>query len=296
MTTTPLHVQLRERPDTSPDEPADDALEIVLQPRPGWVAIDWRELIRCRELLFFLIWRDIKVRYKQTVLGVAWAVLQPLLTMIIFTVIFGRFARMPSDGFPYPVFVFAGLVPWTFFANGVTQGGQCLVNQQQLLTKIYFPRLFVPTAAIGAYVVDLAISFGLYGLILAYYRVLPSPNIVFLPIVVALTFVATLGIGYGLAALTVLYRDFRYVVPFMVQILLYMSPVIYPVSLLKSWRYQMIMALNPMCGIIDASRSVILGTPWHWHVVAVSTCSALVLFALGLSYFRKTERLFADVA
>ena len=273
------------------DEPA----EILIEARSGWIAVDWRELYRCRELLYFLTLRDIKIRYKQTVLGVAWAVLQPLLTMVIFTVIFGRFAKIPSDGVPYPVFVFAGLVPWTFFANGVAQASQSLVNQQQLLTKIYLPRLFIPTAAASAFLIDFAISLGIYAVMLAIYGVAPSPGIILLPFLIILTLLATLGLGYLLGALTVAYRDFRYVVPFMIQIMMYLSPVIYPGSLVPS-RFQLILALNPMCGIIEAYRSAILGTPWNFATLAISSLSSLVLCVLGLFYFRKTERRFADIA
>jgi lipopolysaccharide transport system permease protein len=269
--------------------------ELVIRPRSGWIAINWRELVRSRELLYFLIWRDVKIRYKQTALGVAWAVLQPLLTMLIFTAIFGQFAKIPSDGVPYPIFVFAGLVPWTFFANGVAQGGQSLVSQQQLLTKIYLPRLFIPTAAVGAFLVDMAISLGIYAVLLAFYRVVPSPGVVFLPILVVLTVVATLGLGYLLAALTVTYRDFRYVVPFMIQVLMYVSPVIYPVSMVPA-RFRALLALNPMSGLIEAYRSAILGTPWNPLTLGISSASAVLLFVLGLFYFRKTERRFADIA
>jgi lipopolysaccharide transport system permease protein len=269
--------------------------ELVIRPRSGWIAINWRELVRSRELLYFLIWRDVKIRYKQTALGVAWAVLQPLLTMLIFTAIFGQFAKIPSDGVPYPIFVFAGLVPWTFFANGVAQGGQSLVSQQQLLTKIYLPRLFIPTAAVGAFLVDMAISLGIYAVLLAFYRVVPSPGVVFLPILVVLTVVATLGLGYLLAALTVTYRDFRYVVPFMIQVLMYVSPVIYPVSMVPA-RFRALLALNPMAGLIEAYRSAILGTPWNPLTLGISSVSAVLLFVLGLFYFRKTERRFADIA
>lgn len=269
--------------------------ETLIQARPGWVGIDWKELYRARELLYFLVWRDVKVRYKQTVLGFAWAVLQPLFMMAIFTFIFGRFAQVPSDGFPYPVFVYAGLLPWTFFANGLGQGGQCLISQQHLLTKIYFPRLFVPTAAVGAYLVDFLISLGIYVLIMAWFQTAPAWTAVALPALMALTIVATLGAVYTLSALTVLYRDFRYVIPFLVQILMYLSPVIFPVSLVPA-RFHPLLALNPMFGIIDAYRSAILGTPWNWATLGISTASALVLFVFGLFYFRKVERRFADIA
>ena len=283
------------RAESAPRDDATEPEETVIRPRSGWVGLDWKELYRSRELLFFLVWRDVKIRYKQTVLGLAWAVLQPLFMMAIFTFIFGRFAGIPSDGFPYPVFVFAGLLPWTFFANGLTQGGQCLVNQQQLLTKIYFPRLYVPTAAVGAFLVDFAIALGLYALILVIYRTPPAWTVVFLPALIALTVVATLGVVYSLSALTVLYRDFRYVIPFLVQAMMYLSPVIFPVSLIPR-RFHALLALNPMCGLIEAYRSAILGAPWNWLTLAISTVSALALFTFGLFYFRKIERRFADVA
>jgi lipopolysaccharide transport system permease protein len=278
---------------SSNDEP--EYPELVIRPRSGWISVDWRELYTSRELLFFLIWRDVKIRYKQTVLGIAWAVIQPLLTMLIFTIIFGRFARIPSENVPYPLFVFAGLVPWTFFSNGVTQAGQSLINQQQMLTKIYFPRLFVPTASVGAFLVDLLISFGIYACLLLFYQVAPSANVVVVPLLIGLMILATLGLGYWLAALTILYRDFRYVLPFLLQVMLYLSPVIYPSSML-SRRFQNLLALNPMCGIIEAFRSSILGTPWNFTGLAISSGMSLALFVFGLYFFRKTERRFADIA
>jgi lipopolysaccharide transport system permease protein len=277
------------------DDEASEVQELVIRPRSGWIAIDWRELVRARELLYFLTWRDVKIRYKQTALGVVWAVLQPLLTMMIFTVIFGRFARIPSDGVPYPLFVFAGLIPWTFFANGVAQAGASLVNQQQLLTKVYLPRLFIPTAAVAAFLVDLAISFGIYAVMLAFYRFPPGPGVALLPVLVLMTGFATLGLGYALAALTVAYRDFRYVVPFLIQVLMYVSPVIYPVSLVST-RFRLVLALNPMFGLIEAHRWAFLGTPIDPGSLAVSSASTLLLLALGMAYFRRTERRFADIA
>ena len=275
--------------------PLDARNERVIRPRPGWIGIDFNELVRFRELLFFLVWRDVKVRYKQTVLGVAWAVLQPVFAMLVFSVIFGNLVGIDSEGFPYPVFVFAGLLPWTFFANAVTQGGQSLVNQQQLMTKIYLPRLFVPTASSGSGLVDMGISFGVYGIILAWYGVAPGLELLWLPLLVLLTVVTALGFSYLLAALTVAYRDFRYVVPFMIQALMYLSPVVYPVSLVPE-RYQWLLALNPMAGIIDGYRSAILGKPWNATALAISTAMAIALFVVGMFYFRKTETRFADVA
>lgn len=268
--------------------------ELVLRPRSGWAAVDWREIWEYRELLYFLVWRDVKVRYKQTVLGVAWAVLQPVLAMTIYSVIFGRFAGLPSDGFPYPVYVYAGLLPWTFFANGVQQGGLSLVNQQHLMKKVYFPRLFVPSASVCGGLVDLAIAMGVYGVILAIYGVVPSGGVILLPLLVLLTLVSSLGFAYLLAALTVSYRDFRYVVPFMIQLLMFMSPVIYPVSIVPE-SYQWILALNPMAGLIDGYRSAILGQAWNPVVLLVSAGSGLLLFVVGVFYFKRTERSFADV-
>jgi lipopolysaccharide transport system permease protein len=273
---------------------AADLSEIVIRPRSGWIEINWKEMADFRELLFFLAWRDVKIRYKQTALGVAWAVLQPLTTMIIFSIIFGRYANNPSQGAPYPVFVFAALIPWMFFANGVTAAAQSLVSQQQLLTKIYFPRLFVPTAAVGAFLVDMAVSFGLYALILLFYGIVPGWQIVLVPLLIVATIMATLGFGYSLAALIVLYRDVRHTLPFLMQSLMFLSPVFFDSSIFGKYRW--ILALNPMCGIIDGFRSVFLGTPWDPVTLAVGTVVNVTLFVFGLFYFRRVERFFADLA
>ncbi len=269
--------------------------ELVIRPLRGWIGIDWPEIVRFRELLYFLVWRDYKVRYKQTVLGVAWAIVQPVFNMVVFTIIFGRLAKISSDGFPYALYVYAGLVPWTFFSTGVNLAGLSLVNQSHLLTKVYFPRAFVPTASVGAGLVDMAISMVMGGLILLYFCFIPSWQIVFLPLLVLLTVLATLGLGYLLSSLTVSYRDFRYVIPFMLQGLMFLSPVVYPVNLVPG-RYQWVLALNPMAGIIDAFRSAILGKPWNFVTLGVSTAVTIGLFVFGLFYFRKTERRFADIA
>jgi len=268
---------------------------LVIRPRSGWIAIDWRELWESRELLYFLVLRDVKVRYKQTVLGVAWAVLQPLFTMLIFTLIFGRFAKIPSDGVPYALFVFAGLLPWTFFSNNISQASMSLMNQQTLLTKIYLPRLFIPSSSIGSGLIDLLVSFGVFAMLMIYYRVGLGPGVLAVPFLVLMTAAASLGIGLWLAALIVTYRDFRYVVPFLVQSWLYLSPVIYPVSMVPP-KWQPLLAINPMAGIIDGFRSALLGLPWNYTTIGISSVSSLVLLAFGLGYFRKTERSFADVA
>jgi len=215
--------------------------------------------------------------------------------MVIFTVIFGRLAKMPSDGQPYALFVYAGLLPWMFFANAVTGASQSLVNQQSLLTKIYLPRLFVPSASIGGGLVDLAVSFVVFACLMLFYRVAPGWGVLTVPLLVVLTLVAALGVGLSLAAVTVTYRDFRYVIPFMIQAWMYVSPVIYPVSLVPP-RWQSLLAINPMAGIIDAYRSALLDQPWNPLTLSISTLSACLLLAYGLFYFRKTERRFPDVA
>lgn len=276
-------------------EAIDPVREIVVRPRPGWIAIDWKELWESRELLYFLILREVSVRYKQTVLGVGWAILQPIFSMLVFTVIFGNFAKMPSDGIPYPLFVYAGLLPWMFFSNAVSGASQSLVNQQALLTKIYLPRLFVPSASIGSSIVDLGVSFVVFTVMMFIYGVKPGWGLLAFPFLVVMVAIAATGVGLTLAAITVTYRDFRYVVPFMVQAWMYLSPVIYPVSLVpRDWQW--LLALNPLAGLIDAFRSSLLGKPWNVSAVLISTATATLFLVYGLFYFRKTERRFADVA
>ncbi len=271
-----------------------DADEMVIRPVKGWIGVDWREIMRFRELLYFLVWRDLKVRYKQTVLGVAWAVLQPLFNMLLFTML-QRFANIPTDGYQRELYVYAGLLPWTFFSTGVNLGGLSLINQSHLLTKVYFPRLFVPTACVGAGLVDMAFSFGMLAILLLWFAFVPSWQIVYVPGLIVLAMLATMGLSYLLAALTVSYRDFRYLIPFFLQALLLLSPVMYPLTIVKT-EYRWIMALNPMVGIIDGFRSSMLGKPWDFQVLGISTATTLALFAVGLFYFRKTERRFADIA
>jgi homopolymeric O-antigen transport system permease protein len=279
---------------------AVEAERIVIEPRRGWLAVDRRELWHHRELLYFLVWRDVKVRYKQTVLGVAWAVLVPVLSMLVFTAIFGNFAGL-KDTLPeglqsaYPVYVYAGLLPWLFFSNAISLGGLSLVNQQQLLTKIYFPRLFVPTATVGGALVDMGLSFFVFLGLMAYYGILPSLGVVFLPLLVVWTAIASLGIAYLLSALTVSYHDFKFVIPFTVQIWQFLSPVVYPTSMVPA-RYRFLFALNPLTGIIDGYRAAMFGVPVSWPILAISVLSTAALFMLGVSYFRQTERRFADIA
>jgi lipopolysaccharide transport system permease protein len=290
------HTEHRPGPPTT-DQKAELAgvKELVIRPRSGWIGIDWGEMWSRRELLGILIWREFSVRYKQTVLGPAWAVFQPMIMMAIFTVIFGRFAKMDSEGFPYPAYVFAGLIPWTLFSQGMPQSALSLVSQQQLLSKVYFPRLFVPMAAAAVYLVDLFISLALYGIVLLYYGITPSWGVVWLVLLIPLTLIATLAIGVMLAALTVFYRDFKHVVPFLTQILMYVTPIAYPARMLGGSRWERILSLNPMFGIVSAYRSAILGTGWNFPTLAISTVSALGLFLFAIYYFRKVERRFVDM-
>ena len=266
----------------------------VIEPQRGWRSLDLRELWAYRELLAVLTMRDIKVRYKQTVLGVAWAVIQPLLTMILFSIVFGRLAKMPSDGLPYPIFVYAGLLPWTFFANALTTSGNSLVGQQQLISKVYFPRLIIPLSSVGTGLIDFAISSVILLILMIYFGIGWSMNLIAVPfLIVAVIFIA-LGVGTLLSALTVTYRDFRYVLPFMVQFWMYATPVVYPASLFPE-KWQWVLFLNPMAGLIEGFRSAFLGRPFDWTGISISMSVAAVVFILGVFYFEKMERRFADI-
>ncbi len=276
------------------DRPASGPTSVI-EPKPGWQAIDFLELWRYRELLYFLTWRDVKIRYKQTVLGAAWAVLQPLTAMIIFTVFFGRLGRLDQQtDVPYPIFVYAGLLPWMFFANAVTAGGQSLVSQAHLISKIYFPRLFVPIASAGAFVVDFVISFVILLCLMLIYQVPFGWGLLLVPALLAATAAAALGVSVLLAALTVAYRDFRYVVPFMVQIWMFISPVVFPFEVVpQKWR--LLYSMNPMSGAISGFRSAILGQPFHLDCLGVSLLVAVATCVVGAFYFRRVERRFADI-
>lgn len=267
----------------------------VIEPKKGWIPLDFREVWNYRELLYFLTKRDIKVRYRQTVLGGLWAIIQPLFTMVVFTLFFGRMAQMPSDGIPYPIFVYAGLLPWTYFANAVSMSGNSLVGSAHLITKVYFPRLIVPASAALAGLLDFFVALiVLIGLML-YYQVLPGPAILLFPVLAGLTFLCALGVGLWLSALNVQYRDIRYVIPFLIQLWMFVSPVIYPISLVSE-SYRWLMAVNPMGGVIHAYRATLLGhQPVDWALLGISTSVILLLLLGGLFYFRRMERVFADV-
>jgi lipopolysaccharide transport system permease protein len=269
----------------------------VIQPSSGWVPIRLRELWQYRETLYFLVWRDIKVRYKQTVIGASWAIIQPIMIMVVFTVFLGRLARVPSDGTPYPVFAFCALVPWTFFANGLQQSSHSLVSSSALITKVYFPRLLIPTARVLAGLPDLGLAFlVLLGLVWHYDLGVSLPRLLWLPAFAALALVTALGIGFWLSALNVKYRDVQHAVPFLVQIWLFASPVAYPAGLVPdTWRF--LYALNPMAGVIDGFRWALLGTspPPDTLFVSISALAALAIFVTGAFFFRRVERSFADI-
>jgi len=266
----------------------------VIEPQRGWRTLDLKELWAYRELLWVLTLRDVKVRYKQTVLGVAWAVIQPVMTMVVFTIFFGRLAQMPSDGFPYPVFVYAALLPWTFFANAVTSSGNSLLNSANLVSKVYFPRLVIPLASVGAGLIDFAVSAVILLLLMLVYGVGWSLNLLAAPLLVLAVIFTALGVGTLLSALIVAYRDFRYVVPFLVQLWLFATPVIYPVSLVPE-RWQWLLYLNPMAGLIEGFRSVFLGKAFDLPALAISMAVAVAVFLAGVLYFEKVERRFADI-
>jgi lipopolysaccharide transport system permease protein len=279
--------------------PAAAAPEFVIDAGPRWAVLDWRELWRYRELLFLLAWRDVKVRYKQTLLGAAWAVLQPTLMMIVFTLFLGRLAKVGSGDLPYPVFVYAGLLPWTFFATAISSAGNSVVESERLVTKVYFPRLAIPFAAAGAALVDFLVASGVLAVLMIAYGLAPGWGLALVPGLVALLALAALGAGTLLAALNVAYRDVRYVLPFLVQLWMFATPAIYlqpgdGEAGAPGWA-QPLMGLNPMAGLVASFRAAVLGGPLPWGQLGVSAAAAAALFVAGCLYFRRTEDSFADV-
>lgn len=266
-----------------------------IRPSRGWRHLNLRELWEYRELLFYLSWRDIKVRYKQTVLGAAWAIIQPFMTMVVFSLFFGKLAKMPSDGIPYPLFAFAALVPWTFFANGLAQSSNSLVQNSSMLKKIYFPRLIIPISTIVSGAVDFVVAFVVLILMMGYYGIAPTANIVWIPFLLFLEVVAALGVGLWLSAMNVQFRDVRYVVPFLTQFWLFATPIAYPSSLLaEPWRT--VYGLNPMVGVVEGFRWALLGKAGGvGPLVLVSVIAVVVLLVGGLLYFKNMEKTFADV-
>lgn len=280
----------------SPDIPT-----VLIEPTRGWTSLRLGDVWEYRELLYFLVWRDVKVRYKQTVLGAAWAILQPLMTMVVFTIFFGKLAGVGSDGLPYPIFSYAALLPWTFFAQGLSQSSDSLVGSANLVRKVYFPRLVIPAASVLAGVVDFAIAFVVLFALMAYYGIWPSAAVIFLPLLLLLAFATALGVGMWLSALNVQYRDVRYVLPFFIQLWLFVTPVIYPASKvtgkleelgLPNWLY----GLNPMVGVVEGFRWSLLGVGTRpGPVILASAAVTTALLVSGAFYFRRMERTFADV-
>ena len=272
-----------------------EAPVVRIEPSRGWISLKLRELWEYRELLYFLAWRDIKVRYKQTVLGAAWAIIQPFFTMVVFSIFFGRLAGIPSDGVPYPIFSFAALVPWTFFANSLNQSSNSLVNNANLIQKVYFPRLAVPIASVVSGLVDFVLAFLVLLAMMLYYDMVPTLNAIWLPAFFLLALITALGVGLWLSAMNVRYRDIRYTVPFVAQFWMFATPVAYPSSLLSEpWRT--LYGLNPMVGVIEGFRWGLLGTNTApGPIVAMSSLMAVALLIGGAFYFRRVEKTFADV-
>jgi homopolymeric O-antigen transport system permease protein len=277
-----------------PDESVPADLVTRVEPRRGWHALALGELWSHRELLYFFAWRDVKVRYKQTVLGAGWVIMQPLIMMVLFSVFFGHLAKIPSNGVPYPAFALAAVVPWTFFSTALTQSANSLVMTPDLVTKVFFPRLTLPLASVLAGLVDLTVALIFLVGVALLYGVGPGVEILLLPALIALAVLAALGIGLWLSSLNVEYRDVRYALPFLVQSLLFLTPIVYPASLVpEPWRT--VQGINPMAGVVEGFRWALLGTPFPGTLLLVSSLSALALVVTGLVYFRRVEGQFADV-
>ena len=280
----------------SVEAPSPDLPVLRIEPSHGWVSLKLRELWEYRELLYFLTWRDIKVRYKQTVLGAAWAIIQPFMTMVVFTLFFGNLAGVPSDDLPYPIFSYAALVPWTFFATGLTMSSNSLVGSANLIKKVYFPRLTIPLATVLSGVVDFILAFIVLLLMMVYFGIVPTSNVIFLPFFLLLAMTTALGVGLWLSAMNVQFRDIRYTVPFITQLWLFITPIAYPSSLIENELLLAIYGVNPMAGVVEGFRWALLGTETApGPVIIVSSLTALTLFVSGLFYFRRMEKTFADV-
>jgi lipopolysaccharide transport system permease protein len=277
------------------DSREDEMPVVRIEPSRGWISPKLREVWEYRELMFFFIWRDVRVRYKQTALGASWAILQPFLTMVVFSLFFGKLAKLPSDGVPYPIFSFAALVPWTLFANGLGKSSDSLVNNSNMIKKIYFPRLIMPISTVFSGLVDFSLAFlVLLGMMVAY-GILPTVNILWLPLFLLLALVSALAVGLWLCALNVHYRDVKYVVPFITQIWMFATPIVYSSKLLdEKWR--IVYGLNPMAGVVEGFRWALLGTDTApGPMIAVSSLVAVLILVTGAFYFRRMEKTFADV-
>jgi len=267
----------------------------LIRPSKGWIPLRLQEVWEYRELLYFLIWRDIKVRYKQTIIGGAWAIIQPFFTMVVFSLFFGWLAKIPSDGIPYPIFSYAALVPWMFFANGLSQSSDSLVGSANLIKKVYFPRIAIPTAAVLSGIVDFVLAFSVLLIMMFFYGIIPTWNIIWLPAFLILTLMTSLGVGLWFSAMNVQFRDVRYTVPFLIQFWLFSTPIAYPSSLLfEPWRT--VYAINPMVGVVEGFRWALLGTNTApGPIIIVSSMTAFMVLVSGAFYFRRMEKTFADV-
>lgn len=270
--------------------------KIIIKPKKGLANLDFKELWSYRELFYFFAWRDIKLRYKQTILGIAWAILQPFVTMVVFTVIFGKLANMPSDDIPYPIFVYAGLLFWTAFATSLNSASQSMLRNAMIIQKIYLPRVVLPAASIVVAFIDFLFASLIFAGIIVYYGFVPHfQGLLFLPLLLLITIFASLGLGWFLAAINVKYRDIHYALPFFIQLLIFVTPVIYPVSIVPK-AYHWILALNPMTGVIETFKAVFLGTvSINWITLGISALASIIFLVLGLLYFLKTEKVFADI-
>ncbi len=270
--------------------------QTIIEPKKGWQLINWGELRAYKDLFYFLVWRDIKVLYKQTVLGFAWAIIRPFFSMIVFSVIFGRLAEVPSDGVPYPIFSYAALLPWTYFSTAMTASTGSLLGNKGMLTKIYFPRLIIPMTPVLAKLVDFGIAFLILGVLMVWYSIAPTLNILFLPLLVLLMVLSAAGIGMWLSALAIQYRDIKHGIRFVSQLLMYAAPVVWPVSLIPE-QYRLLYGLYPMAGVIEGFRSSLIGTnPMPWDLILMGSLSAFLIAFSGALYFYYMERIFADVA
>jgi len=267
----------------------------VIKPKKTFSVHDLRELWDYKELLYFLTWRDLKVRYKQTALGAAWAIFQPFMTMVVFTVLFGRLAKMPSDGVPYPIFVYTGLLFWQFFSAALSSTSMCLISNQGIITKVYFPRLILPISSVITQLVDFAVAAVVLVVLMIYYGYHPNIiGILLVPFLLFICFMTSVGLGLFLAAINVKYRDVRFILPYFLQMLMFLTPVIYPASI--AGKYSWILAINPMTGVIQNARAALLGTaPINWLLIGISFTATAILLAFGIVVFKKVERYFADI-
>lgn len=269
---------------------------VVIEPHSGWRGVDWKELREYRDLLWFMTWRNIKVRYAQSAIGVGWAILQPVASMLVFTVVFGRLVGIQTDGAPYAVFAFVALVPWTYFSNCLTEGTDSMVANAHIISKIYFPRLILPLSILGARVLDFCIAFGILVLLLFGYGIKPNSGILMLPILVIIMAMSAAGLSLALTAMAIQYRDIKYGMNFAVQLLMYSAPVVYPASMIPGW-WRYIYSLNPMVGVIEGFRAALLSTqPMPFGSIIIGGIVAILLFIGGMFYFRRKEHIFADVA